>query len=72
MKSIFASKTMWLNAIAFVLLVLALPQFISVVPAAWIPYIALITAVLNGILRLWYTNQPITQISVDSTTTPTP
>ncbi len=62
-KSILASKTMWLNAIAFVLFVLALPQFISVIPDNWIPAIALLTAVLNGVLRLFFTNQPITQIA---------
>jgi hypothetical protein len=64
MKSIFESKTVWLNIIAFILLVLALPQFISVIPAVWIPYIALITAVLNGILRIFFTSQPITATAI--------
>jgi hypothetical protein len=62
-KSIFASKTVWLNVIAFVLLVLALPQFISVIPVSWIPYIALIAAVLNGILRIFFTSQPVTAVA---------
>ena len=65
-KNLFASKTVWLNTIAFVLLVLALPQFISVVPASWINYIALVTAVLNGVLRIWFTAQPITQVAADN------
>ena len=66
LKNLFASKTVWLNAIAFVLFVLALPQFISVIPASWIDYIALITAVLNGVLRIWFTAQPLTQVAADT------
>jgi hypothetical protein len=59
-KPWYTSKTVWVNIIAFVLLVLALPQFISVVPVSWIPFIALIAAILNGVLRIFFTSQPIT------------
>lgn len=53
-KSIFASKTFWLNAIAFVLVVLALPQFVSILPASAMPYIALLAAVGNTALRTFF------------------
>lgn len=66
-KNILSSKTMWLNAIAFVLMLVALPQFISVLPASTIPFVALITAILNGVLRLFFTNTPITQIAANQT-----
>jgi hypothetical protein len=67
MKSILSSKTVWLNIIAFVLLVLALPQFISIIPASTIPYTALLAAILNGILRIFFTSQPITAIAANAT-----
>lgn len=50
-KPFFLSKTEWLNIIALVLAVLAIPEFVAVVPTAWLPYIALLTAVGNMILR---------------------
>lgn len=56
----YASKTLWLNAISFILVVLALPQFNSIIPATWIPAIAIITAVLNAIVRTFFTSTPIT------------
>jgi hypothetical protein len=59
-KPWYTSKAVWLNVVTFILLVLALPQFISVIPVSWIPYIALTSAVLNGVLRLFFTSQPIT------------
>jgi hypothetical protein len=59
---------MWLNAIAFVLMVLALPQFNSIVPENFAPIIALVTAVLNGVLRLFFTSQPLTQIAAGNET----
>ena len=62
-KNILASRTVWLNIIAFVLLVLALPQLGAVVPASAVSWIALITAVLNEILRVFFTAQPLTQIA---------
>ena len=62
-KSIASSKTVWLNLIAFVLLVLSLPQLGDVISASAVPWIALITAVLNGVLRIFFTAQPLTQMA---------
>ena len=62
-KSILSSKTVWLNFIVFILLVLSLPQLGAVVSAVAVPWIALITAVLNGILRIFFTAQPLTQFA---------
>lgn len=62
-KSIASSKTIWLNTIAFVLFLVSLPQFGAVLPTVATPWIALLTAVLNGILRLFFTNAPLTQIA---------
>lgn len=61
-KALVASKEFWLNFISFILLVLALPEFISLVPVEAIPYIALITAVGNLALRTLLTSKPITGI----------
>jgi hypothetical protein len=62
-KSWYTSKTVWVNIIAFVLFVLMLPQFGSVVPASWADYIALLVAVLNGVLRIFFTSQPVTAVA---------
>ena len=59
--SAIASKTLWLNLISFILVVLALPEFISVISPSVIPWIALITAILNAILRIFFVQQPITR-----------
>ena len=56
MKSWYKSKTLWLNIIALA---------ISIVEITWQTYPldpkeqVLILAVLNGILRIFFTNQPI-------------
>jgi len=56
----FTSKTLWFNAIMFVLAVLALPQFIALLPVSWLTYIATITAIGNLILRTFFTSGPVT------------
>lgn len=63
MKKILDSKTVWLNSITFILVVLALPEFISIVPASWIEWIALANAILNYILRIYFTSQPLTKFA---------
>ena len=61
-KPLWKSKEFWVNAVAFVLVVLALPEFVAVIPVSWIPYIALLAAVLTVLLRRFSTKEPITSI----------
>lgn len=61
-KSAILSKTVWLNIISFVLVLVSLPEFISVLPVVAIQYIALIAAVLNLALRIFFNNPPITSV----------
>lgn len=58
-KTIFESKTVWLNVITFALAVVALPEFISLLPLDALPYIALLNSLGNIILRVYFTTQPI-------------
>ena len=55
----YQSKTVWFNIVVFIGLVLALPQFISVIPPIGLPWISLLAAVGNLILRVWFTTQPV-------------
>jgi len=48
----YKSRTLWLNIISAVLAILALPEFISVLPVSALPYIALASAIGNMILRV--------------------
>ena len=52
------SKTMWFNAITFVLAVLSLKEVVAVLPASFIPHLVFINAIGNLILRT-VTNQPL-------------
>ncbi len=63
MKSIIQSKVVWLNTITLILGILALPEFTQVLPTIALPYILLTNAILNLILRMFFTNQPITQFA---------
>ena len=58
MKSILQSKTVYFNIITFVLLVLAMPEFISIIPVSWLQPIAFTAAIGNLILRVFFTSQP--------------
>lgn len=58
-KSILSSKTVWFNTVVFLIGVLALPEFVHVLPASWLPYDVLGGAVGNLILRIYFTSQPI-------------
>ena len=52
-KSYLKSKTLWFNALTSVLAVLSLADIQAFLPAK---YVALINAIGNIILRVWFTN----------------
>lgn len=59
-KPLVNSKVFIFNAVVFVLAVLSLPEFISVLPVSALPYIALTGSVGNTFLRIFYpVQQPI-------------
>lgn len=69
-KAPWQSKTLWLNVIAFVLLVLTLlsgPEFLALIPDQYeenlLKGIAFLTVMLNGLVR-FFTSQPIGGVSV--------
>lgn len=62
-KAWYLSKTVWLNVITFLVLAFTLPQFGAVVPSSWGAAIALTVALLNLILRLFFTTTTITTSS---------
>ena len=59
-QSIFSSKIVWFNVLSLILVIIALPEFISVIPESFIKYIALLNPVVNYILRTYFTNAPLT------------
>lgn len=60
-KSLVASKTFWLNFISFIVVILAIPEFTALIPATWLPVIALVNAAGNMWLRM-NGSVPITSI----------
>lgn len=58
MKSMYTSKTFWVNVLSALIAVLALPE-IAMLPSNWLPYIGGVTAVLNVFLRT-LTTEPAT------------
>jgi hypothetical protein len=60
-KSLYKSKTVWLNSITFVLAVMALPEFISIIPASALPYITFINVLGNTVLRVFFGPPPANQ-----------
>ena len=54
----FKSKTIWFNIITGLLAILSLPEIVAVLPATFLPQLAIINAVGNLILRV-LTNQPL-------------
>lgn len=59
MKQIQNSKTVWFNIIVLFIALLAMPEFISVIPATWIPFTVLIGSFGNLILRVYFTSSSI-------------
>lgn len=59
-KALITSWEFWVNFPAFLAGLLALPEFVAVVPAQWMPYILLVSAALTLGLRTFRTSRPIT------------
>lgn len=58
LQGAFLSKTIYFNLIVLVLAILTLPEFVAVIPVGFLPYLGIITAVGNIILRA-ITGQPL-------------
>lgn len=61
-KSILGSKTVWFNVITFVLIVLSLPEFKSVIPVDHVQSIGLIASILNVVIRIFFTSESIISV----------
>jgi hypothetical protein len=58
-KSLFASKTVWVNVISAVVMFLEGQEFLNVIPDTWEALLAALVFGLNIILR-FITTQPVT------------
>lgn len=56
-KTVFQSKTVWLNAIVALLAIY--DQIAPFIPAEWVPKIAAVVGVLNILLRVFSTSKPV-------------
>jgi hypothetical protein len=65
MKSWYQSKTVWLNVVSAILLVAALflpgGEFASMVSKQVVEYIGVGVAIVNILLRVFFTSEPISQ-----------
>jgi hypothetical protein len=59
-KPLIQSKEAWVLGLTFVLAFLALPDFISVVPMSWLPYITLGGSFITLVIRTFFTKSEIT------------
>lgn len=57
-KPFYFSKTVWLNVITTI--IGALTLFPGKVPTEYEPYILLAVGILNVVLRVWFTDSPVT------------
>lgn len=51
-KKWYKSKTIVLNVIGAIILILESAEFMSVIPNTWIPYTALALTIMNIVLRM--------------------
>lgn len=58
-KPWYASKIVWVNVVTTIALVVEVLTQGQLIPAVAIPYIVAAVAVLNIMLRVWFTDQPI-------------
>ena len=59
MKKWYQSKTVWFNIILGIVWLSALPEFISILPVAWLQYTTLAGVVGNYALRVYFTAKTI-------------
>jgi hypothetical protein len=58
-KQWYESKVVWVNVVATVAAVVAILTEGSLLPPEAVPYVAAFVAILNVVLRVWFTDQPI-------------
>ena len=58
-KSWFESKTVWLNLITGVVMMAQAAEVVAVIPESGVKYAMALVAVLNIVLRVWFTNEPV-------------
>ncbi|UOF79205.1 hypothetical protein [Caudoviricetes sp.] len=59
-KPFYLSKTVWLNVITTLVAALTfLPSVSGLIPDVALPYILGVVGVLNVILRVWFTETPV-------------
>ncbi len=60
-KHWYLSKLNWVNAITLLVNILALTEVLTVLPKEALPYIDAVVAVLNMVLRTFYTDSNLTK-----------
>jgi hypothetical protein len=58
-KALVVSKTVWVNTILTVLAIIDLVSASPVIAPETLPYLAIGAGVLNVVLRIWFTSEPI-------------
>lgn len=56
----YQSKIVWVNIVATVAAVVDILTAGALIPSVAVPYVAAGVAILNVILRVWFTGEPIT------------
>jgi hypothetical protein len=59
MKAWYESKVVWVNLVATIAAVVDIVTQGALIPGAWVPYLSAFVAVLNVVLRVWFTDTPI-------------
>ena len=60
-KKWYLSKTFWFNGVALVVMVLGAFGYTGEVPQEWGVYVPAIVALVNLVLRSFFTEQPLTR-----------
>ncbi len=60
-KKWYLSKTFWFNGVALVVMVLGAFGYTGEVPQEWGVYVPAIVAVVNLVLRSFFTEQPLSR-----------